>query len=317
MGVDLIVGVPWSSMAYPSLDYANENDMLIVSYGATSQTLAIPDDYLFRICADDGIQGIALAQMISSQGISKVVVIQRDDSWGNGLYDVFQAEFEGTILGRFNYPPDTESYHSYLQLAEISASFADNVAVLLMSYDETTQIITEASETDTNGALLYPNIYGQGSDPRDIPWFGTDTIGRPTTTLDEAPEQAEHLKLLSPLSAPTPSSKYDDLAERFLQRTGYEANYFTATMADACWLLVQSVLETQCSTSGADIANVFPSVASRYYGYSGWCLLNEAGDRETCNFNICGFYRKPDGTVDIKAYGYYEGTTNELTWYDN
>ena len=88
-------------------------------------------------------------------------------------------------------------------------------------------------------------------------------------------------------------------------------------MVDSAWILSQAVLETQFSTSGTDIAKVLRDVAGRYYGYSGWCLLNDAGDREASNFDIWGFYRTEDGTPNFKKYGFYDGATDELIWFDN
>jgi len=70
------------------------------------------------------------------------------------------------------------------------------------------------------------------------------------------------------------------------------------------------------STSGDDIAKILPSVAWRHYGYSGWCLLNDAGDREASDCDIWGFYRQEDGTAGFKRYGYYHSSTGEITWYE-
>ncbi len=310
MGVDLIIGGLWSSQASYSLDYVNANDMLLISPSSTYPDLAIPGDNLFRLCPDDTIQSRILAKMINSRGIENVIVIQRDDTWGNDLYKVFKTEYEGDILKRLVYPTGTENFHSYLTTANAAAMGEENVGVLLISFNELNQIIIEAS----NG--MYPNIYGEGPDPREPPWFGTETGVRLHSTLEEAPEQAVHLTILSPISAPPSSSKFNDLSERYLQRTHQEADYYTATTADCAWILTQAVLETQFLTSGTDIAEVLPDIAWRHYGYSGWCLLNDAGDRETSNFDIWGYYRMEDETPSFKRYGFYDSVNDELIWYD-
>jgi hypothetical protein len=79
-----------------------------------------------------------------------------------------------------------------------------------------------------------------------------------------------------------------------------------------------SVLETRSSSGypnllGTDVAAVFPDVASRYFGYSGWCLLNEAGDRMRTNYDIWG-YGLVEGWPDFVYYGYYETLTGEVHW---
>ena len=59
---------------------------------------------------------------------------------------------------------------------------------------------------------------------------------------------------------------------------------------------------------------MLPDVASRYYGYTGWCLLNEAGDRFTRDFDIWG-YGYIDDEPSIIKYGFYDSTTGTVTWY--
>ena len=235
MGVDLIIGGYWSSQAYYSLDYVNDNDMLLISPSSCAPLLAIPRDNLFRLCPDDNIQGRILAQMISNRGIENVIVIQRDDVWANGLYDVFQTEYEGTILERLVYPPEEEYFHSYLAAADAAAA-GKEVSVLLISFDEQRQIMIEASYG------WYPNIYGEGPDPRCPPWFGTESSGRSQAAIEECPDQAVHLKILSAISAPPDSSKFNDLNERYLRYIGYEMDYYDSTEIDCAWILAQAVL---------------------------------------------------------------------------
>ena len=63
----------------------------------------------------------------------------------------------------------------------------------------------------------------------------------------------------------------------------------------------------------ADVIKVIPDVASRYYGYSGWCLLNEAGDRYTSNYDIWGV-GIVGGVPGFVKYGTYDSTTGTITW---
>ena len=79
-----------------------------------------------------------------------------------------------------------------------------------------------------------------------------------------------------------------------------------------------AVLETRSSSgspvlSAIDVIKVVPDVASRYYGYSGWCLLNEAGDRYASNYDIWG-YGMIDGEPSFVYYGYYNSITGIVIW---
>lgn len=307
--VNIIIGGGWSSQAEASLDYINANDMVMVSASSTAPALAFADNF-FRLCpADDNVQGGVLAQLIWSRDISNVIVLQRDDIYGNGLYDAFRTEYEGlggSIKGYYPYPTNEGDFNGYLADANNDAEDVDDLGVLLISFNEYRDIIMEASSGE------YSNIYNP-------PWFGPENIGRGDATLDEAPEQACYLKLYSSLPAPDYTSKYYEMEARFEELDVGSFGYYLATYADAAWLLTQAILETKPSmTKKVDataIVSVFPDIASRYYGYSGWCQLNEYGDRVTLLYDIWGYYWD-DGTPRFKRYGLYDVATAEIEWYD-
>jgi len=244
--------------------------------------------------------------MVLSKGVTKAIVIQRDDAWGNGLYGAFEAEYTaggGTIIAYEQYPPDETDFTTYLTSAEAAATGSPDESVLLISFDEASAIITQAQD--------YPNIYG-------LEWFGSDGTAISYTILENAPEQASHLKIYSTLAAPTYSSKYYEMAERYYDLMGQEMGFYAACWADSVWLLAMSVLETQSSSTkqvkATDVVRVLPDVASRYFGYSGWCQLNEAGDRMATNYDILG-YAEVSGQCVFFKYGFYDTILSQLTWY--
>jgi ABC-type branched-subunit amino acid transport system substrate-binding protein len=91
IGVNLFIGGLWSGQASGSLDYVNENDMLMWSSSSTGSWLAIENDNLYRMCPTDNVQGPAIAEAMGSYGVGAVVVIQRGDGWGYGLYDAMES----------------------------------------------------------------------------------------------------------------------------------------------------------------------------------------------------------------------------------
>ena len=103
MDVHLVIGGMWSSQACASLSYSNYNDMLIVSPSSTSPHLAIPQDNLFRLVLTDLKYAPAMVSILESKEISAVVVIQRGDSWADGIHHEFQPLFEqggGEVIER-------------------------------------------------------------------------------------------------------------------------------------------------------------------------------------------------------------------------
>jgi len=308
-GVDLVIGGGWSSQAAGSLNYVNNKGMLLFSYSSTAPVLAIPNDNLYRMCTDDLKQGAAIAEMLHSKGKKSVIVFQRDDAWGNGLFNVIKNEYEakgGKILERIVYPPDTVDFTDYLQTAENKAVAATvnekPIAIELISFSEAVNIIL--------GAQNYPTIY-------DLEWFGSDGTAFTEELLEQAPAQSVKLKIYSTICAPDHSSKYEEMAARYNAVLGQYFSYYSACQVDVAWVIALAVLEAKPSggppLKATNVIKVIPDVASRYYGYSGWCLLNEAGDRYTSNYEIwgCGMVNGEPGFV---YYGMYNSTTGTITW---
>lgn len=125
------------------------------------------------------------------------------------------------------------------------------------------------------------------------------------------------LFLYSTSAAPT-YSKFDEMSSRYSDLTGVDFTFYTSCTADAAWVLALSVLETRSTSGkpellGTDVIAVFPDVASRYFGYSGWCLLNEAGDRYSTDYDIWGYgYADEEGYFIY--YGYYNTLTGDVYW---
>ena len=107
-----VVGTLNSSVAQtvaPVLDQAN---IVMVSPANTNPTLTLGTAWLtaparqhknyFRVCATDAIQGPFAADYLISQGITKVVTIDDQKTYGAGLVGTFTTEFKakgGTVLG--------------------------------------------------------------------------------------------------------------------------------------------------------------------------------------------------------------------------
>ena len=92
-GIGIVIGPGASSSVDAVREYANSNNILLVSTGSTSPELTIAGDNVFRLVPDDNKQGTALAELIKSEGIDVLVPVWRDDVWGNGLKTVVAESF--------------------------------------------------------------------------------------------------------------------------------------------------------------------------------------------------------------------------------
>jgi len=305
-GIDLIIGAPWSSMAMAALDYINENNILMFSRSSTSPLVAIEDDNLFRMCPDDTQQGPAIAKVIESMGAQAVVVLQRNDTWGDGLYDTFSQAWEaggGDVYGRVVYDTDASFYTSYLHNVENATALAvqeygwGNVAILVIGWSECADIL--------NQAQYFPTTYN-------VTWFGSD--GTATYNIvDGAGEHAEHVWLFSTSAAIPDSAAYDSLNDRYIVATDTDMGYYAACTYDIGFIIADAVISTE-STDPADVIPVIPAKAlARENGITGWCKLNAAGDRYASDYTIWGYGDTGYGT-DMHQYGYYDAGTETVTW---
>ncbi len=70
-----------------------------------------------------------------------------------------------------------------------------------------------------------------------------------------------------------------------------------AYLYDSAWAIAASVLETR-SVNASVVAGVFPEVCSRLYGASGWCRLDQNGDRAALPLDVW-FYARALGSTRV------------------
>ncbi len=308
MGVSLVIGGRWSSMAQGALNYVTQNDMLLFSPSSTSPLLALPDDNLFRLCPIDTLQAPAMAEMLSSYGIKAVILIQTADAYGDGVYNIFETEYQdrgGVILERIRYAVECNEFSNYLAIAEDVAAEAveeygrEHVGVLLVATNGAVTMVTQAPD--------FPVIYS-------LKWFGCDSTSLVQQMIDDATEPASHLKIFSTNASPGESDKYNDLDARYRSLVGQQPGYYVTTTYDISWIIATAVLEAQ-SAEATDVIPLIDDVAYNYWGASGWCRLNENGDRYSSDYLIWGYGENEEGEVDNICYGIYKSSTGEVTWY--
>jgi len=305
-GVDLIIGGAWSSQAQGSLDYINENNIIMLSYGSVSPVLAMSDN-LYRLCPSETFQGLILAETLSSWGIERLIVIQRDEAWIDDIYDNFEPEYSkigGIIHTRIKYQKETTDFTDYLSEAESSAAEgvseygSKRIGVLLLpDFSETPSIV--------NQVINYPTLWS-------LKWFGSESTARSSLILLSAELAASSLGLFSNLPTGLDSIEFRQLEDRYAAESLYQLDYYAALLYDACWLYALSVLEAG-SDKALDVKAVIEDVTSTYEGLSGVCSLDENGDRLRPNYDIWG-YDIEDGDGIHVRYGFYDSLTGKVTW---
>jgi ABC-type branched-subunit amino acid transport system substrate-binding protein len=310
-GTGLIVGHPWSGMMCHSVqEYIAENDMLLLSPSSTSPHWRIPDDNMFRL-ACDLLQAFIIAEVLHSRDIKAIVIIERDDDWGNLVCDEIEAKFTalgGVVSGRIPYSPIIggqvrADYSEFLVEAEallnesIAEYGAEHVAVEFIGFSEAMTVIVQA--------LGYPTL-------STVPWYGSgmgnmlEKLGLPGRTA------TMQLGLVGLTAAPSYSREYWELDERYENITGLQLDFTGSNYYDGCWLYALSVIRAN-STDVNLVRDALRELAREYISVSGPCELDENDDRLRGHYDLMGYFEVEGETQYLKC-GFYNATTGEITW---
>jgi branched-chain amino acid transport system substrate-binding protein len=306
IGMDIIIGSGWSSQLQASLPYANENNMIMVSASSTSPLLAIPNDRLFRLSVTDVSNAIAIPEMIWGFGVEHIVLIHSADAYGDGAANILSAELPKkgiSILEKFRMPVETIEFSTYLdQMNNVVGEAIDEYGA------ERVGVLTAlAFELITmyNQAVDYTHL-------NEVTWFGPEATGRNQRIVDDVGWPAVNFRGYSMAMQPAATRLLSYYNDRFFAVNGLVPEHSHINKYDITQIYIKSILET-ASLDAADITNAFPKIANNHMGISGWCELNEVGDRVPGIFYIWG-YADLDGEVGFLNYGTYNFKENVLSW---
>lgn len=298
-GIKVVIGPAASSQVKAVKAFADSNKILVVSPSSTAPTLAIPNDFILRTVGSDAEQAKALAKLAFEQKARNVIVFYRDDEYGQAFAQFFANSFAslGGKATLIKYATGLADYAS--EVAQLSAQ-VKNVgadAVVMISFD-------------TDGA----NILGHAKDDpilSSVMWFSSEGVHGTTQLL--SPEIATFIRKVNLLGT-RPVFKenpvYKDFAAHYKSITGRDPPVFAANLYDSIILVGKAILLAGKYDGEAIRAAMF-KVAKTYYGASGWCILNDAGDRMYQDYAIWTVV-SVNGTYEYKDVGSYSGGT--ITW---
>src|SRR5687768_10370263 len=302
-GAKIIVGPAFGATVNATKEYADANNITLISYSSTSPLLSIEGDNLFRLVPDDTNQGKIVAERMIKDGIKVIVPIWRGGIYGNELYKSTKSNFEklgGEVEEGINYKPHTGKFATSLHrinflmwnqaLEKLNAIVADavkkyganSVGVYVISFDEITPILIQST--------LYENL-GK------VRWYGSDKIAQNhqiTKNVDSA-LFAMKTNLSNPLyTIDSESKKLHDL-EEVLEKQLHEVSSITysALAYDSYWIAALSLDKNNTSyhNSNENLTNSFKQIIletaeSFDEGITGKIKLNKAGDRIGGNYDF-------------------------------
>jgi ABC-type branched-subunit amino acid transport system substrate-binding protein len=300
-GAKIIVGPATSTAVSAVKEYADVNNIILLSYSSTSPLLSIEGDNLFRLVPDDTYQGKIIAQRMINDGIKAIVPFWRSDIYGNELYKSTKSNFEklgGKVEEGINYQPYTGKFATSLHrinfimwnqdLEKLSMIVSDavrrygvnSVAVYVISFDEITPILIQSP--------LHEIL-------EKVRWYGSDSIAQNhhiTKNVDSA-LFAMKTNFSNPLYSISSETEKSHALEEELERKLHEVGSITypAIAYDSYWIAALSLDKN--NTINSDKENLTKSfkelvveTVESFEGMSGQIKLNKAGDRIGGNYDF-------------------------------
>lgn len=286
---------PMTSKAVGDLkEFADANDIILVSPSSSSSLLSIAGDNIFRLVPDDQNQAPVISNLIRADGRSEVVVVQRNDTWGHGMLDGFVASYPDSVRDVILIPAGEPDYADIARIldealtAPVSDAGADRVAVFLAGFSHDMKSLFHAMAADSTRVNVDR-----------VKWYGPDSITHDTTvpedptvgalasefdfvsTLFEGEETDVTRKLVADLARDYP----DVPPPTIISYLAY----------DAVTILADTYLETggEFSQMKASI----PDVVQRSSGAMGNYSLNAAGDLDGGTYNVYEIVPEGEGYV--------------------
>ncbi|MCS7095373.1 MAG: ABC transporter substrate-binding protein, partial [Thaumarchaeota archaeon] len=312
-GIVLYIGPQTSAEIRRVKSYTDANKLLLFSQSSTAPDLAIPDDFVFRGCPDDTIQGPIGPRLAKELGVTHIIYVWRGDAWGDGLYRTSSAEasklglrISGEGTGGVRYAPEKRDFS-----AEV-ASLVQTVRQLIGQGVSPDKIMIEYIAFGE--AVAFLSTAADYAELGRVRWFGSDGTAQLAELLQDpkARDFAVRVKWLNPIFAPAENDKTQRVTNHVRQKLGREPDAYAYAAYDQLWAYTLALL--QVGRVDADlIRRVLPSVARNYYGAVGPMILNAAGDLAGADYGIWVVSRVGDKFDWVKV-GTYSFATGAFSW---
>jgi len=310
-GVQVVVGPLTSSEASTVLQYADQNHIVLISASSTAISLAIPNDYLFRLVPNDAAQSLAIGRELVNQNIKDIVVIAQNSVYGAGLANATEARFTalgGTVQDSILYSTTVTDFTPTLTTAQtdynaaVSKFGAGSVAIVAIGFQEVGQMLLQTKSSFP--ALLKTTWYGSDGESQNTDF---------TNSTGGVGSIASQVKLISSIGENPPTTdKSNAFVKEFNATAHATPDSYAVSAYDATWVAALSILATG-QNNGAAIQKILPSVANNYFGASGWTELQASGDLAPTGYSFYEIQASSSGDNWVLA-GTYSAGSDSITW---
>lgn len=168
---DAIVGAPSSGVSLTVLEKVTSAGVPMVSPAATAGELTTADrlELFYRTVPADELQATALATTAAEDGVAKLAILARGDSYGSGLADGVERAFRasgGEVATKISYDPAATTFAD--EVGRVRTAAPD--AIVLASFGEAAAIVTELTRQGAGPKAVRLYVAGGGLlDTYDLP----------------------------------------------------------------------------------------------------------------------------------------------------
>lgn len=271
--VDVVIGDGCSSASVAVLPLANSTETPMISPGASSPALSIPNDYFFRVIPSDVYQGAFMAQTLYEAGHRRVAVFYTNEPYGSGMNSEFRERFEslgGQVVATATSEPDVIELTDLV--TELKAANPDALFVAPNS------ILTGASVIQTASELGMK-----------IPYYGAD-IFYDTTVIENSPQGSKGLTI-STFNTGTQGFK-----QALAENSPVQEQLYAAAQAYDAFDVIQRAYQMGART-GQEFKNTFPQI--EFPGVSALIRFNEDGELPGADYIYSLLKVEGDGFTEI------------------
>jgi len=250
--VPAIIGAAGSGISMAIIDITTGNNVVQISPSNTAPdfTTYEDNDFYFRTCPSDALQGKAMAILAVDEGYTTASTLVLNNAYGVGFETVFVEEFEnmgGEILDRVKYDPQASMFNSEVEQAVKN----EPEVIILISYPET-------------GSLILKAAYEKGA-MDNTEWLLSEGL-KDETLAETAGKDVNGNYIIAGFkgTAPDPTvtgPAYQTFNDAYMAKYGTETTTFTANSYDAAAVIALAI-EKAGSANGTAIRDNIRAVAN-------------------------------------------------------
>ena len=234
-GTDLIIFGGISGELSAVQEYARENNIILLGTRSTAISLSDSDDFIYRLSPDDSHLVKAMVRIMEQQGKTHLVVLYRDDIYGqdfsNALFEIFTGSIDS-----FSYKENETDFTPLLDktAAMIETAGYEGTAVVVIGTKE----IISMLEAIEDGPLT------------SVAWYSADGVSQSRELLES--DKAVYVAMKTKLTCANFDSAADQLfipmrnvGVEYLSRTiEGKAEWNEISSYDAAWIAMNAYAMT-------------------------------------------------------------------------